>query len=176
MLDEQQRLVAVGVTGELYVEGEAVGGHGYWNQPALTAECFVPNLFGAPGSRLFRTGDLVCRRRDGQLQYLGRKDFQIKIRGQRVELAQAEQALREHSGIERCVVMGQGDGEQARLVAYYVAAAAAELSNNQLYDWFARAITALHGAGVLCSLREAAPVAQREAGPASIAGKGCSGL
>ncbi len=164
------------MTGELYVEGEAVGGHGYWNQPALTAECFVPNLFGAPGSRLFRTGDLVCRRRDGQLQYLGRKDFQIKIRGQRVELAQAEQALREHSGIERCVVMGQGDGEQARLVAYYVAAAAAELSNNQLYNWFARAITGLHGAGVLCSLREAAPVAQREAGPASIAGNGCSGL
>ncbi len=105
MLDEQQRLVAVGVTGELYVEGEAVGRHGYWNQPALTAQCFVPNLFGAPGSRLFRTGDLVRRRRDGQLQYLGQEDFQIKIRGQRVELAQAEQALREHPGIERCAVM-----------------------------------------------------------------------
>jgi pristinamycin I synthase 3 and 4 len=136
VLDEQQRLVAVGVTGELYVEGQAVGSHGYWNQAALTAERFVPNAFGVPGSRLFRTGDVVRRGKDGQLQYVGRKDFQVKVRGQRVELAQVEQALREHPAIERCVVMGKGDGEQGKLVAYYVGAAAAvELSHNQLYDW-----------------------------------------
>jgi amino acid adenylation domain-containing protein len=136
VLDEQQRPVAVGVAGELYVEGDAVGGHGYWNQPALTAERFVPNPFGASGTRLFRTGDLVRRRRDGQMQYVGRKDFQIKIRGQRVELAQVEQALRQHPGIERCAVMGQGaGGEQACLAAYYVATAGAELSHNELYDW-----------------------------------------
>jgi amino acid adenylation domain-containing protein len=136
VLDEQQRVVPVGVAGELYVEGEAVGGRGYWNQPALTAERFVPNPFEGSGSRLFRTGDLVRRRADGQLQFLGREDFQIKIRGQRIDLPQVEQALGEHPAIERCAVMGQGSGsEQACLVAYYVAAPAAGLNHNHLYAW-----------------------------------------
>jgi amino acid adenylation domain-containing protein len=133
VLDEQQHLVRVGVTGELYVEGEAVGG-GYWNQPALTAERFVPNPFAASGSRLFRTGDVVRRRADGQLQYVGRDDFQIKIRGQRIELEQVEQALAEHPAVERCAVIGRDAGsEQASLVAYYVAAA--PLTHNQLHSW-----------------------------------------
>jgi amino acid adenylation domain-containing protein len=136
VLDEQQRLVPVGVAGELYVEGEAVGGRGYWNHPALTAERFVPDPFEGSGSRLFRTGDLVRRRADGQLQFLGRDDFQIKIRGQRIDPAQVEQALGEYPAIERCAVMGQGSGTQRTcLVVYYVAAPDAKLDYNQLYDW-----------------------------------------
>jgi amino acid adenylation domain-containing protein len=135
-LDEQRRLVPVGAIGELYVEGEAVGGATYWKQPALTAERFLPNPFDVSGSRLFRTGDLVRWGEDGQLQFLGRSDFQTKIRGQRIELAQVEQALGEHPDIERCAVIGRADrNQQVCLVAYYVATPDVSLNRNRLYAW-----------------------------------------
>ncbi len=104
LLDAQRRPVPVGVIGELYVGGDGLA-RGYWRRPELTAEKFVVNPFSAdPGSRLFRTGDLARYRADGNLEYLGRADNQIKIAGQRVELSEIEAALRRHPRIDDCVV------------------------------------------------------------------------
>jgi amino acid adenylation domain-containing protein len=134
VLDEMHRVMPLGVVGELYVEGAAVG-RGYWNQPALSAERFIASPFGASGKKLFRTGDMVRRLADGRLEYLGREDFQVKIRGQRIDLLQVEQTLGEHPEVARCAVMGHNSGTAtAQLVAYYVAAGAAP-NHNQLHAW-----------------------------------------
>jgi amino acid adenylation domain-containing protein len=136
VLDEQQRVLPVGVAGELYVEGAAVGRRGYWNQPEWNRDRFVANPLEAGGPLLFRTGDQVRRLGDGRLEYLGRNDFQVKIRGQRIDVGQVEQVLAEHPGVVSCAVMGHGSGtEQASLVAYYVCGPEAELTHNQLYGW-----------------------------------------
>ena len=104
LLDARRHPVPVGVTGELYVGGDGLA-RGYWRRPELTAEKFVVNPFSAdPGSRLFRTGDLARYRADGNLEYLGRADNQVKLAGQRVELREIETALRSHPRIEDCVV------------------------------------------------------------------------
>jgi amino acid adenylation domain-containing protein len=134
VLDEQMREVPIGVAGELYVEGVAVG-RGYWNEPALSAERFLANPFSRGGS-LFRTGDRVRRLADGQLEFGGREDFQVKVRGQRIEPQQVEQVLREHTGVQNCAVMGYASGsEEAQLVAYYVGTAENIPDQNELYTW-----------------------------------------
>ncbi|MGZ8496075.1 MAG: non-ribosomal peptide synthetase, partial [Candidatus Binatia bacterium] len=104
LLDAQRRPVPVGVIGELYVGGDGLA-WGYWRRPELTAEKFVVNPFSAdPGSRLFRSGDLARYRADGNLEFLGRADNQIKIAGQRVEPSEIEAALRCHPRIDDCIV------------------------------------------------------------------------
>ncbi|MDP9128992.1 MAG: amino acid adenylation domain-containing protein, partial [Candidatus Binatota bacterium] len=109
LLDAQRQPVPVGVIGELYVGGDGLA-RGYWRRPGLTAKKFVANPFSAdPGSRLFRTGDLARYRADGNLEYLGRADNQIKIAGQRVELGEIEAALRSHPEIQECVVVARPD-------------------------------------------------------------------
>src|SRR5262249_18190801 len=95
---------------------------GYLNQPELTAERFIPHPFRPdPGARLYRTGDLARWRRDGQLDYLGRRDHQVKIRGFRIELAEIEVTLATHPSVRQCVVVARADlaGER-QLVAYVV--------------------------------------------------------
>ncbi len=117
ILDSQQNLVPPGVPGELHIAGAGLA-LGYLNQPAQTAERFLPDLFGpAPGMRMYRTGDMVRWREDGLLEFLGRADRQVKIRGLRIELTEIEHVLKAQPGIRQAAVT---IGDQDQLVAYAV--------------------------------------------------------
>ncbi|HET9226936.1 MAG TPA: amino acid adenylation domain-containing protein, partial [Thermoanaerobaculia bacterium] len=115
VVDRLGRLVPVGAPGELWLGGIGVA-RGYLGRPELTAERFVPDPFGGRGERLYRSGDLVRWRADGNLEYLGRIDQQVKIRGHRVECGEVEAALARHGGVRQAAVIGR-DG---RLAAYVV--------------------------------------------------------
>ncbi|HGN8623133.1 non-ribosomal peptide synthase/polyketide synthase [Pseudomonas aeruginosa] len=119
ILDAQLNLLPVGVAGELYLGGEGVA-RGYLERPALTAERFVPDPFGAPGSRLYRSGDLTRGRADGVVDYLGRVDHQVKIRGFRIELGEIEARLREQAAVREAVVVAQAGASGQQLVGYVV--------------------------------------------------------
>jgi amino acid adenylation domain-containing protein len=119
VLDPQGEPVPIGVPGECYIGGIGVG-RGYHRRPDLTAARFVPDPFSdQPGQRLYRTGDLVRYRPDGAIEYLGRLDHQVKIRGVRIELGEVEAALRQQPAIREAVVLARRDGPGgARLVGY----------------------------------------------------------
>jgi len=121
VLDEHQRPVAIGIPGELCIGGEGLA-RGYHKRAGLTAEKFIPDPFsGEEGSRLYRSGDLVRWTRDGNLEFMGRIDQQVKVRGFRIELGEIESTLGSIDGIRDAVVLAREDvpGEK-RLVGYYV--------------------------------------------------------
>jgi amino acid adenylation domain-containing protein len=133
LLDSNLSPVPVGVPGELYIGGEGLA-RGYWRRPDLTAERFVPHPFVGTGSepctiptgphlgeRLYRTGDLARYRPDGTIEYLGRVDHQIKLRGHRIELEEIEAVVSQHPDVRECVVVLRDEDEIGKyLVAYVV--------------------------------------------------------
>ena len=121
ILDDNLQQVPVGVVGELHIGGAGLA-KGYLNRPALTAEKFIPNPFGRhPDDRLYKAGDLARYRPDGNIEFLGRKDHQVKLRGFRIELGEIESVLGGHAAIETAVVVVREDvpGDK-RLTAYLV--------------------------------------------------------
>ena len=122
VLDRRLGSVADGEAGELGLGGLGLA-RGYLGRPARTAESFVPDPFGSPGARLYRTGDRVRRRGDGALDFLGRLDHQVKVRGFRIELGEVESVLVRHPAVGECVAVARPDAAgELHLVAYVVAA------------------------------------------------------
>ncbi len=117
ILDQQGSPQPIGVPGELHIAGDGFA-RGYLNRPELTAEKFVPNPF-EPGRRMYKTGDLARWLEDGNIQYLGRVDTQVKVRGYRIELGEIETRLNKHPEIEASVVIAQGEAGEKRLIAFY---------------------------------------------------------
>ncbi|MER6120608.1 amino acid adenylation domain-containing protein [Streptomyces sp. NPDC001743] len=136
VLDDELRPVPVGAGGELYVGGFLLG-RGYVNAPGLTASRFVANPFAADGSRLYRTGDLARYAPDGSLDFLGRADNQIKIRGMRLETEDVEAGLAEHPGVRHsCVVARKNTAGGTYLVGYVIPAAGHEdLHADEVRNW-----------------------------------------
>ncbi|WP_327708377.1 amino acid adenylation domain-containing protein [Streptomyces sp. NBC_00464] len=118
VLDEWLRPVADGDAGELYASGEGLA-NGYLGRPGTTAERFVADPFGRPGGRMYRTGDFVRFHADEPLEFIGRVDGQVKIRGVRIEFAEVESVLETHAAVKRAVVAATGDTpEDRKLVAF----------------------------------------------------------
>ncbi|WP_063731814.1 non-ribosomal peptide synthetase [Streptomyces sp. RTd22] len=138
VLDDELRPVPVGVGGELYVGGFLLG-RGYIGAPGLTASRFVANPFATDGSRLYRTGDLARFAPDGSLDFLGRADNQIKIRGMRLEIEDVEVGLAEHPGVRHtCVVAKKNAAGGTYLVGYVIPAAGSEeLRADEVRAWAA---------------------------------------
>ncbi len=131
ILDERMRVLPIGVEGDLYIGGDGLA-RGYLNQPELTAEKFIPHPFGRMGGqRVYRSGDRARWLADGSVEFLGRTDNQVKVRGFRVELGEVEEALRQQACVSEAVALVSGEGVEKRLLAY-VAGSGERLSEAEL--------------------------------------------
>lgn len=132
VLDRRMRRVPIGVAGELYIGGDGLS-KGYLGRQELSREKFVPNPFESSGGKLYRTGDEVRRRDDGEIEYLGRLDFQVKVRGHRIELGEVEYCAGQCPGVKQAVAMVRNDsGGDQRLMCYVVLERGATLSPAEL--------------------------------------------
>jgi non-ribosomal peptide synthase protein (TIGR01720 family) len=119
VLDEDLNPLPPGIAGELYIGGQGIA-RGYYRRPDLSAERFVPDPFGSPGDRLYRSGDLVRQRVDGVLDYVGRIDHQIKVRGFRIELGEIEASLRQLDDVSDALVIARDSASGKQLIGYVV--------------------------------------------------------
>ncbi len=135
ILDGRGQPVPVGVAGELHIGGPLLA-RGYLNRLDLTKERFVPDPFGpGPGGRLYRTGDLVRYLGDGRIDYIGRRDDQVQIRGYRVELGEVEATLGRHPAVDEAVVIARGEAGEVRLAAYVVSHGAEAVDKADLHRY-----------------------------------------
>jgi thioesterase domain-containing protein/acyl carrier protein len=148
ILDATLQPMPVGMVGEVYSGGEGLA-RGYLNRPDLTAEKFLPNPFGQPSSRLYRTGDLGRRWPDGNVEFIGRVDNQVKMRGFRIELGEIEAVLCGHEDVKEAVVAVR-EGDQ--LAGYVLARAGRLVDVNELRDYLRRKLPAYMVPSALMSL------------------------
>ena len=142
VLDEALHLLPAGATGELHVAGECLA-RGYANAPGLTAARFIPDPFShRPGARMYRTGDLVRYRRDGRLEFIGRKDQQVKLRGYRIELGEIEACFAGHPAIKAAAASVQGAGTERRLALHYLTHDEAAVGSAELRAFAQRSLPA----------------------------------
>jgi len=141
LLNDRLQPVPLGAIGELYLGGAGLA-RGYLQRPALTAERFIPHPFSRePGARLYKTGDLARYRADGNLEFLGRLDDQVKLRGFRIEPGEIEAALNQHPAVQEAVVIAQRGAVDPRLIAYLILTPAAQnqavqaLQEKHLQQW-----------------------------------------
>jgi amino acid adenylation domain-containing protein/FkbH-like protein len=141
VLNEDLQPVPIGIPGELYAGGDGLA-RGYLNQPELTAETFIPNPFSKdPSARLYKTGDLARWLPDGTIEFLGRRDEQVKIRGHRVELGEIETVLSRHPSVRECVVVARKDTSGDKLLtAYFVSPDSAQPTSEELREHLRRAL------------------------------------
>ena len=132
ILNSAMDVVPQGVLGELYIGGDGLA-RGYLNRGGLTAEKFIPNPFGGEGDRLYRTGDIVRYLADGNIEYIGRVDHQVKVRGFRIELGEIESSLLSHECVKESVVLARTESGDTRLVGYVVLSS--ELDTSELRDY-----------------------------------------
>lgn len=136
ILDAALRPLPVGYVGELYVAGHSLG-RGYLNRPDLTAERFIANPYGAPGERMYNTGDRVRQRTDGCVEYVGRSDDQVKLRGLRIELGEIDTTLEQHPDVAKAVVALRGGtcAGDAQLLAFVLPASERTIDPDALHAY-----------------------------------------
>ncbi len=135
VLDEHLQPVPPSLPGEIYLGGPGVA-RGYWGNPELTAERFVPDPFsGQGGERLYRTGDKALYRHDGAIEFLGRADDQVKLRGYRIEIGEIEASLKRHEAVKDAVVVLREDDGERRLVGYVVVKPGETLAGGAVREW-----------------------------------------
>ena len=139
VLDPRREPVPIGVAGELHIAGVGLA-RGYLNRPELTAEKFVDNPFGGPGARMYKTGDLARWLPDGNIEYLGRLDHQVKLRGFRIELGEIETQLQRHEQVRECAVALRDDSGGPQLVAYCVAAEGQTIVSAELREFLKQSL------------------------------------
>ncbi|MED0669707.1 amino acid adenylation domain-containing protein [Aneurinibacillus aneurinilyticus] len=143
IIDPNGKLCPIHVPGELYIGGAGLAKE-YLNKPDKTAEAFIPHLFSdAPGARLYKSGDIVRLLADGNIEYVGRKDNQVKIRGHRIEMDEIEDAFAKQQDVEHVAVVAKtADDGNKRLVAYYSACSAYPLDEGNIRKFLAKSLPA----------------------------------